>query len=117
MLLSVVSNPSDYLQVSYYVHTLFYRCSAGRGYRCPPHALINVTYGARAAQAKGLKTVDASGRQVVSSYVPTNKNSSKPVRTQPNTYSSPVRTQTGTYSSALSQADQAKEKNKVCLMT
>ena len=100
-------------QLSCHVHTsLVYRCSAGRGYRCPPHALINVTYGARAAQAKGLKTVDASGRQVVSSYVPTNK-SSRTVRTQPNTYSSPVRTQTNTYSSALSQADQAKERNKV----
>ena len=71
-----------------------------------------MTYGVRAAQAKGLKTVDASGRQVVSAYAPTNKNS-RPVRTQPNTYSSPVRTQTSTYSSALSQADQAKEKNKV----
>ena len=72
-----------------------------------------MTYGARAAQAKGLKTVDAVGRQVVSAYVPANKNSSRPVRTQPNTYSSPVRTQTNTYSSALSQADQAKERNKV----
>ena len=38
---------------------IFSRCAKGKGYRCPPHALINISHGQRLSSARGM---NAAGR-------------------------------------------------------